>query len=107
MPDLLSYNEALSAVISGQRATRVAWENRDRFIFWVSPKGVPEFSFDKTFNTCSLSFQVRKYFLNLKRKINISGFLSVYSGSGKIFLGWHASPSDLSAIDWFILPEIE
>lgn len=97
----ISFGLAISAAKTGLRIARAGWNGKGLFVFAQVPSEVPESVVPKM---SSLPPAVKAEFVRRGGPVRYQNQLAIVYPDNNVY-GWVASPSDIMANDWFILPD--
>ena len=87
IPTLISYSEALKALMEGHRIARIGWNGKNMFVFLVKGEAISE--------------AIQERYGNPNEPEIVNDFTILKGADGKLSM-WVPSSTDQLAEDWYI-----
>jgi hypothetical protein len=91
----MTFGEAIKQMKGGKRAARHGWNGKDMWVAWLPPV---------VYAKEMVNPRV-KALIGPDHDLRCAAYFAMWTAQGEWQLGWNASQADMSAEDWFLLPD--
>ena len=96
---MMNFGQAIEALKSGKKVTRVGWNSKGMFIYLTSGSKVPAILMKP--ETANHLFEEK--LLECDEIVTINPHIDMKASDGTVVIGWFASQTDMLAEDWNVV----